>query len=98
HTGADHRGCQKNINGSQPESSHLFLMSGHHGRPETAHALKGRYDKRQTSFCVSPIYLPMIHSQQFLSRLDDLAVLRIEGADAVQFLQAQLSNDISSLG
>ena len=73
-------------------------MSGHHGRPETAHALKGRYDKRQTSFCVLPIYLPMTHSQQFLSRLDDLAVLRIEGADAVQFLQAQLSNDISSLG
>ena len=39
----------------------------------------------------------MTHYLQFLSRLDDLAVLRITGADAVQFLQAQLSNDIASL-
>lgn len=39
----------------------------------------------------------MTHSQQFLVRLDDLAVLRIHGADAVAFVQAQLSNDISTL-
>lgn len=33
----------------------------------------------------------------FLAPLDDLAVLRIDGADAKDFLHAQLSNDISGL-
>ena len=33
----------------------------------------------------------------FLAPLDDLAVLRIEGADTKDFLHAQLSNDISGL-
>ena len=33
----------------------------------------------------------------FLAPLDDLAVLRIEGADAKDFLHAQLSNDITGL-
>lgn len=34
----------------------------------------------------------------FLAQLDDLAVLRIEGEDAVDFLHAQLSNDVSGMG
>ena len=34
----------------------------------------------------------------FLAQLDDLAVLRIEGEDAIDFLHAQLSNDISGMG
>jgi len=60
--------------------------------------IKGRYDKRQKCSCVSLVNSLMTQFQQFLVRLDDLAVLRIHGADAVQFLQSQLSNDIGSLG
>lgn len=40
----------------------------------------------------------MPDTMDFLTRLDDLAVLRITGEDAVSFLHAQLSNDISGLG
>lgn len=34
----------------------------------------------------------------FLAPLDDLAVIRIEGADAATFLHSQLSNDIATMG
>lgn len=34
----------------------------------------------------------------FFARLDDIAVLRIAGEDAVNFLHGQLSNDISGMG
>ena len=40
----------------------------------------------------------MTQTTDFLAHLDDLAVLRIEGEDAIDFLHAQLSNDISALG
>lgn len=40
----------------------------------------------------------MTHPQDFLARLDDLAVLRIAGEDAADFLHTQLSNDIAHLG
>src|SRR5690606_38136700 len=40
----------------------------------------------------------MTQSHDFLAVLDDLAVLRIDGADATTFLQAQLSNDIAGMG
>lgn len=40
----------------------------------------------------------MPQNMDFLAPLDDLAVLRISGDDAADFLHAQLSNDISGLG
>lgn len=40
----------------------------------------------------------MTQNLNFLAQLDDLAVLRIDGEDAVSFLHAQLSNDVSALG
>lgn len=40
----------------------------------------------------------MTQTIDFLAQLDDLAVLRISGEDATDFLHAQLSNDISGLG
>ncbi len=40
----------------------------------------------------------MTQTTDFLVRLHDLAVVRIEGEDAVDFLHTQLSNDISGMG
>ena len=40
----------------------------------------------------------MTQSKGFLASLDDLTVIRITGADAIEFLHAQLSNDISGMG
>ncbi len=40
----------------------------------------------------------MTHTMDFFARLDDLAVLRISGKDAIDFLHGQLSNDISGMG
>ena len=39
----------------------------------------------------------MTQIMDFLARLDDLAILRIEGQDATDFLHTQLSNDISGM-
>ncbi len=40
----------------------------------------------------------MTPNMDYLALLDDLAVLRIDGDDAVAFLHAQLSNDIGGMG
>lgn len=40
----------------------------------------------------------MTQSLDFLARLDDLAIVRIDGEDASAFLHTQLSNDIAGLG
>ena len=36
--------------------------------------------------------------QPALVRLDELGRIRVDGADAVAFLQSQLTNDVASLG
>ena len=40
----------------------------------------------------------MTPTDNFVALLDDLAVLRIDGPDAIDFLQSQLSNDIAGMG